>query len=363
MRVRIALSILCLLSAPLPAPAQETPAADVRGYRADVALPVLKKLESEGKSPGAVLAELDQLPNSLRFDGSTKGDRVEIYCFYYEDIDPATNAEKTAEVRTEEKKRQPLIAGQLRTLHGIAQTIAAAAPGPREIKVEHFSRDLTLARAELKVTGEIKLNAEKPALPLAEKTTKWILVFDFTRLGTEAANAGRTEATVLTGSQERWSLSADVPLTTIGDVQVDDEGEDFELAKTPDAFYVGFNYAPFGDVLRGPASLKEAITIKGLLSASRQPTESFGIGIGLRPGLFADSATPFRIFDTLSPYLAYTRTRAEETKTNEDGTTEKVRFKRFDLSFGLSLNLDKAVDFVSGRGGNEVEADGGGTNE
>ena len=360
MRCRMVLLIISLSFIPLLAMAQDAlPAADVRGYRADVAQDVIGKLTSQGKSPGEVLAELDQLPNSLRFDGSHKGDRVEIYCFYYEDINPQTNEEKTAEVRTDEKKRQPLVAGQLKTLRGIAEAIAAAAAGQREIKVEHFPRDLRLERAEFKITAEIKLNAQNPVLPTEEKAAKWFVVFDFTRLGTEPVNTGRTEATILTGPREGWSLSADVPVTTFGDVKVDDDGEDVELEKTPDAFYVGFNYTPWGDVLRKPANLKEAISVKALLNASRRPTDSFGIGVGLRAGLFSDSASPFRIFNVLSPYVAYTRTRVEETTTNDDGTTQKHRFKRYDFSFGVSLNLDRALDFIKARGGDEEEGEGG----
>jgi hypothetical protein len=112
------------------------------------------------------------------------------------------------------------------------------------------------------------------------------------------------------------------------------------------------NFAPLGDALRPPANWREAITIKALLKASRRPSDSFGIGIGLRSGYFANSPVLSRysflqIFDTLSPYIAYTRTRVEEEQKNDAGT-QKVHFKRNDWVIGISLDLEKALEFVKG---------------
>ena len=157
-----------------------------------------------------------------------------------------------------------------------------------------------------------------------------------------------------TGPREAWSFSADVPLSTLGDVKVDDAAKNTELAKTPDAFYVGLNFVPIGDVLQPPSSIGEAFQFKVLLKASRRPSDSFGVGIGLRSGYFSKHSrlknyALLQIFDTLAPYVAYTRTRDQQTKKNAAGEDEIIRFKRNDVVIGISLDITKALDFVGGK--------------
>ncbi len=53
----------------------------------------------------------------------------------------------------------------------------------------------------------------------------------------------------------------------------------------------------------------------------------------------------------ISPYVAYTRTRVEQQKTDTAGNTTTVRFKRYDWVVGLSFDIGKAADFVKGTGG------------
>jgi hypothetical protein len=325
--------------------AEETRKADVRGYRASVATPILEQVG--GKLTGKqALEQLGQIPSSLRFDGSTKGDTIRVYCFFYRGTDDKNNAQ----VRVREKARQPLVVEQFRTLLQVFSAVAASeAEAVDPIKVQSFPYTLTLPRANVTITAEVN---QKPFSTKPENDSKaqWVVVFDFTDQGQEDANAPRTAETIKTGPQEQWSISADVPLSTVGDVKVDKKGENIELAKTPDAFYAGLNFTPFGDVLRDPASFREAVTFKALLKASRRPSDSFGIGIGIRPGLFANAPAIFQILDTLSPYVAYVRTRVEENQTDAAGKTTKVRFKRNDLTIGISLDINKALDFVKGKG-------------
>ncbi|HYC58658.1 MAG TPA: hypothetical protein VEK79_03750 [Thermoanaerobaculia bacterium] len=293
------------------------------------------------------LDKIADLASSARFL-SKKGDLVRIYCFYRED------GTKKVEIQIDEKTRQPLIADQLKNLIRLARAVAADAPdvaGAPLIKVEVFDYKLKLPRATLKITAEIKDNPDNTELAIAG-TPQWFVILDFTN-GGETTNAGETTATILTGSREAFSISADVPLSSLGDVDVDEELESAELEETPETFYAALNYAPFGDVASTPVRFTEALTLKALLKASRRPTDSFGVGIGLRPGFFANNPTlsgyPFlRVLDTLSPYVAYTRTRGEEDQQNADGTTHKLRFKRHDVVIGISLDLEKALDFVSG---------------
>lgn len=361
MRLRSLLLLLLLstMFAAVSVLAEEDPpqAAIVRGYRAADAIPILERTRG-GPTAADLLNDLANVPESafvdkksLRFDGSRKGDVIRVYCFYRED------GNKQAEVRIKEEPRQPIVVGQLKVLARLISAIAAGLPeaGLPPVVMEKFDYTTTLKRATLSVSAEIKDNPQgQVGGGGANNDVKWVVVFDFTKTD-DGKNAPKTVASVLTGPREAWSISADVPVGTIGDVNFDDKGENIELADTPDAFYAGFNYALAGDVARPPSRFLEAVTVKGLLKASRRPSDSFGIGIGLRPGLFRNAHPLLQIFDTLSPYVAYTRTRVEENQDNADGTTTKVRFKRNDITVGISLDITKALDFVKGNGGGDGE--------
>lgn len=384
MRSRIGFLFLACALFSLVAAAEDKPAprtADVRGYRAAPEVKAILEGTPETPNtpatPGAeaapesALTKLAKLPTSLRFDGSKAGDIVHIYVFYRDDKDEQDLAKKARpEVKVTEKARRPLIVNQLQTLAKIAAALQASVGPDPAVAVEIFPYKLKLRRADLTINAAIKKNPRNESITdeLRDSKADWYIVIDFTNLisdeDADPTNAGTTKASVQTGPREGWFISTDVPLTSIGDVKVDDEAKNIELADTPDVFYAGFNYCPFGDVLRTPARFAEAIDLKVLLKVSRRPSDSFGVGLGLRPGLFADRHPLLQVFDTLSPYVAYTRTRVEEEQKNPDGTSAgKIRFKRNDFVVGISLNLDKALDFVKGKddggdGGNGEGEDG-----
>lgn len=303
--------------------------------------------------------------SSLRLVGSKKAESVGIYCFFSKD------ASKTMLVNIDETRRDPIFFDQLQALatfyKGLPGTKPPAPPtAPAEaaveptILVEVFEYALTFDRATVAISAEL---SDEGAGGLPSKTPggpgwvapKWIIVFDFTN-GGGSTNADATDASALTGAREPWSISADVPLRSIGDVKFSDNFDSAELKNTtPDTFYAGFNYAPTGDALQSPFTYADAINFKGLIKASRRPLDSFGLGIGLRSGLFSShpNLPPFlKIFDMISPYVAYTRTRGEQQKTDTAGNTTTVRFKRYDWVVGLSFDISKAADFVkAGTGG------------
>lgn len=360
MRSRMLLAALVSIFSSLIALAQDSAAsrtAEVRGYRATEKVNSI--ILGAEATPEQALTDLAKLPSSLRFDGSKPGDVVHVYAFYHRDISESDETKRArAEVRASEKVRQPLIVGQLAILRQIISALAANQGRLPAIAVERFQYVLKLKRADLKVTAEIKKqpNGLAPLTDGEAQDADWYVVFDFTNRNEAQTNAARTEANIQTGLREAWSISADVPLSTIGDVKVDDAGENIELAETPDAVYAGFNYSPIGDVLRTPENLWEAVNLKVLLKVSRRPSDSFGVGVGLRPGLFAERHPMLQILDTLSPYVAYTRTRVEEEQKNPDGTAAgTLRFKRNEFTIGLSLNLEKALEFVRGNGESDEE--------
>jgi hypothetical protein len=347
MRIRQALPILILLLTPITVTAAEekAPTAKVYGFPATEVIALLEDVDANQQEAKikAALATIATKPSSLRFVNSQAKDLVRVYSFYRDDG-------KKPVLRFDEKQRQLLIADQFRTLIKLADSLPAAVT--QKIVVEAADYELKLRRATLKVTASLAADGE-PATTDPARKPQWIVVVDFTN-GGEPKNAERAAADILTGPREPWSLSADVPVTSIGDVKVDDKAENIELADTPGTFYVGLNFAPFGDALRLPGGFAEALTVKALLKASRRPSDSFGIGVGLRPGLFANSSL-LQIFDTLSPYISYTRSRVEEEKENADGTTEKIHFKRNEFSIGISLDLESALGFVKKAGSDAKE--------
>jgi hypothetical protein len=349
MRFRTTLCLL-IVSIALPLIAADPPQVAVYGFPAQItvngttqkskARELLDKFDLASVEDADFLQQLAALDgSSLRFVGATKGDVIRIYCFYFNDTT------KMIDLKIDEKLRQPIVFDQLQSLGKFVQsgTVNGIA-----LKVDKFQYRLTLRRATVALSAELSDAPPKPQQVLLEP--KWIVVFDFTNGGKK--NAEASTATVLTGPREPWNISADVPVTRLGDVKVDDKFENIKLTKTPDSFYAGFNYAPVGDALKAPASLAEAFTFKALLKASRRPFDSFGLGIGLRSGFFSNSSMPpfLKIFDTLAPYLAYTNTRVEENKTDASGNATKVHFRRNDFVVGLSLDLAKTMDLIKGEG-------------
>lgn len=366
MRQRWSLLFLVILSVNLPVlGAEEKPKAAVYGFPAEVggqpseAKEILDQFEAQTITGDDAVKQLaDLTTSSLRFVGSHKGQIVRIYCFYREEApDPATGRFRTIALKIDEKRRDPLVADQFRTLVKLVDAFGQPA-GAGEMKFERFQYKLKLERATLDITAQLTLEPKDNPIAAAGQP-HWLVIFDFTNGGGKT-NADPTTATVLTGRREPWSISADVPIASLNDVEVDDEFSNVELKETPETFYAGFNWAPFGDAIKPPETLMQALTIKALLKASRRPSDSFGLGIGLRSGFFANhpsmSKLPFvQIFDTLSPYVAYTRTRVEEEQKDADGNTTKVHFKRNDWVVGISLDIERALDFVKKAGDGDEE--------
>jgi hypothetical protein len=344
----VVLTALAALMAASLSAAETTP--KVYAFPSATARATLDDVINGVKTPQQGLAALETLSSSTRLVDATKGDIVWVYAFF------RSNGTKAVDVKFKEIPRQLLITRQFRKVLQLASKIAGVAAAQEPIAVSITQYELELPRAELTITG--KIVAAGVAAPAPDEDPRWIVVLDFTG-GGEDVNAATVSATILTGTREAWAFSADAPISGIADVGVDDKAENIELADTPDAFYVGLNYLPFGDVLKPPSSVGEAFQFKLLLKATRRPSDSFGVGVGLRSGYFSNHArfkknTLLQIFDTLAPYIAYTRTRDQQEETNAAGETELVRFKRNDVVIGISLDITKALSFVGG-GDNDEE--------
>jgi hypothetical protein len=342
MRARIALISAFLVIAVAPLMADDAAKASVFAFKARDVKATLDDVDSFHKTPEDALAIIEKMPSSLRLVNASKGDVVWIYCFFLPE------SGKDIVLKIDEKPRRTLIEQQFQTLVKLAQKVAGAAAA--NIKVDRFQYILQLDRATVTVAPTIGTPTAKASPP--DKEPQWIVVVDYTNAGQATSNLADNSADVLTGRREAWYFSADVPLSKLGDVKVDDQFKNIDLSNTPADFYVGLNFAPRGDALESPRTFAEAVTIKGLLKASRKPSDSIGVGFGLRSGYFSASPTLRRftvlqILDTVSPYVAYTRTRVrQEQKDAAGNVTSTLHFIRSDWTFGLSLDLDKALDFL-----------------
>jgi hypothetical protein len=138
-------------------------------------------------------------------------------------------------------------------------------------------------------------------------------------------------ATFLSGPMEHWSLSADLFATRETGFTQDDKGIVVIDGKPP-VFYVSLNFL-LGDQASTERRWFENIELKWLLQGSDSPFDSIGFGVGLR----GHYAKRFGLdFDLLSPFVGWTWTEAED---DAQGRVQQLRF-------GLSMNINKALDWV-----------------
>jgi len=149
--------------------------------------------------------------------------------------------------------------------------------------------------------------------------------------GDEGAKARTTK--VISGGHEHWFLSADVALTDDLNVGQSKTGE-LELQDKPPSFYVGIDYL-LGDLLTSDRAVWQNIVFKAFVKGTTRPQESVGIGIGLRGKYLGWAALNFEAF---SPYFALTFTQTEPGQKFSD--------RKAVGRFGVSLNLDKAIDWI-----------------
>jgi hypothetical protein len=152
--------------------------------------------------------------------------------------------------------------------------------------------------------------------------------------------------TLVNGPTEHAFISADVPITKLSDVQFDSTGHSIGTTGTPVRPHAGFNFM-VGDVLD---TLRphwyDGLMAKGLVLISRRPTDSYGIGAGYR---FPSEWAPFGLqLDNLSVFAAWMRSRVASAATGSGATAAGLPSLRSKegVRFGLSFNLDKALDWV-----------------
>jgi hypothetical protein len=143
----------------------------------------------------------------------------------------------------------------------------------------------------------------------------------------------KASSTVTTGPEEHAFLSADLAVNKITELKL--ESGTLVPKDNPSQFYVGFDYM-LGDVLSENNSLLDGLTLKALVEASKDPTNSWGVALGMRLKSIGGLGVSI---DMLSPYVGYIWTRND---------TETGHSFKGDVRVGISLNLDKALGWVQG---------------
>lgn len=164
--------------------------------------------------------------------------------------------------------------------------------------------------------------------------------------GAASEEAEFVEGVLRTGPTERLHLSTDIPVNEVEQLQIDDENQQLVLRDEPSRFYLGLNYQ-FGDAEiqhRGKRFWKN-FYLKGMIEASSEPLDSWGVGVGLNGIPFAKS---FLDLSTLAPFIGYTFTKEADSET--DGTLAPKAGRNAELRFGMSLNLTKALAWIQGAG-------------
>jgi hypothetical protein len=127
----------------------------------------------------------------------------------------------------------------------------------------------------LKIWGDIVLTEERATLKVSAPFPP-------------AAAAKADEKTeppsfnVITGSNEHFFISGDVIVDGAKQLKYDSDTKSITEKDKPNQIYLGINYM-LGDLYSPADALsKDRIIIKGLLSPSKKPFDSFGIGLGYR---------------------------------------------------------------------------------
>jgi len=236
---------------------------------------------------------------------SQAGDELHIYAITDKGITPQVKVDETA--------RKTTLATDIRTLLRVATNVVGAqsTEGAR-YRISAYRYTLTKRRANLTVTAALLNEKKEPGPTVAT-------------------------AKVVTGPTEHLFLSADVPLNSGKQLKFDDKNNAIVTRDDPKAFYASIN-GRLGDLFHDDRWW-EKIVIKGLVAASKHPLDGYGIGIGIRGDVFGRWGLEL---DGFSPFVAWMSVKNDETAI-ANGASKRSSQTRI----GISLNLDKAVDWLA----------------
>lgn len=147
-----------------------------------------------------------------------------------------------------------------------------------------------------------------------------------------------TTLDVITGPSEHWFLSGDVITRKAKQLKYDFDKKMISEKDKPSAIYLGINYM-IGDVYSRQTGWlsTDRIILRGQISASKSPFDSYGVGLGYRLADFSDAKTNggFLIF------ASKIWTKPDTTNSPPIGIDKKSGWH-----FGLGYSVDSAIGWL-----------------
>lgn len=240
---------------------------------------------------------------------SKKSDKLEVFAFYKK---PKVQADREQIIRPkitfEEISRKTRLSKDISVLLKIAVVL-----GTKREKGEASDTRIELAKTTYRL-----------------KKRRAVLIVS---ADSGAEKSGKIE--VITGSTERWFLSADLPVAKLSSVKFVQGKGIIEPRETPKEVHIGLN-CMIGDILKERQNLLKNFFIKGMLKMSKRPLDSYGIGIGFRFPKIRSLGIEISSFSIFASVIW--------SKEETEDKTKNLRKHQF--LFGISYNLDKAMGWT-----------------
>jgi hypothetical protein len=146
-------------------------------------------------------------------------------------------------------------------------------------------------------------------------------------------------ATVLTGPEEHWHLSLDLPVTPRKVMRYDARSNSVRPTNAGNDLYIGVNYA-FGDVLSNPESQADRLSLKALMRLAQRPTDSLGLALA-----YTIPGTNSQGLGAVAVFVGHFWTREDQFV---DGLVRRNAAYVGSWRLGLSYNLDDALRWIKG---------------
>lgn len=319
--------------------------------------PLLKRFKASleecvvGCDADAVIADIRIHADELAKLSSTrwisgKGDTMDIFVF-----GPLNRLPKVAFKEDARQSRLEIDVGTLIQVAGKIVTKAGlpADSPPATVRVTRRQYYLTKSRATLKVVATLKPPQAPDSANAKDARARANAKAKDAPEGEEEIPE-KLETSLITGSEERFFLSANAAFTQARQVTYDESSKTLKPDKKPDEFLIGINYAVedlfANDEATGVHSFLGGLFASLLVEASKTPFNQIAATVGFRRNLpFLED---FLTFTTVSPYVGIVWVRNDRIQLDGASSNVKSGYSKRKFITGLSLNLDKALEWLGG---------------
>lgn len=249
---------------------------------------------------------------------SKKGDILKIYVIHPSNI--------TANICINESRRDTRFITDIKTLF---ETIGSALNKNKRMMAHDQRGELILS------TQTYTLTKVRSNLSVAVKAQKDQEIQYY---------VGVVSVNMITGPMEHWYLSADYPVNSVSQLKYNQDSDTVEKVDKDSKFLFGVNYQ-LGDILSDHWNVSDfwqGFSVKLLAEASNRPSDTLAVGFGYR-------VPPIQVYgfslEAFSPFVAYSRVKNDVIRSNlsvDEGGKTKWKWIA-----GISLNLDKAMDWIT----------------